>query len=86
MAIKLALEATVFTLVALFAILWFISRFKQKNTCPVCGDACQDKFCCEACELLFYNEEEFSREEEIDMEEEDEELYRDEMKMKSGVL
>ena len=71
MAIKPALEATVFTLVILFAILYFINRIKQKNICPICGDPCQGKFCCEAHELLHYSEEEFSTEDWLDAEEDE---------------
>ena len=86
-SVKLAFQATVITMAFIFGLLWLISRIKQKNTCPICGDPCQGKFCCEACELLHYSEEEFSREEVIDdEEEEDGELYRDEMNMKAGIF
>lgn len=68
MMIKEAAYATVFTLFALFAFLWLVNLFKQKNTCPICGDSCQGDFCCDAHELLHYDEEEFSREEMMDAE------------------
>ena len=85
--IKLAFQATVITMAFIFILAWLISLIKQKNTCPICGDPCQGDFCCEACELLHYSEEEFSREEVIDAdEEEDGELYRDEMNMKAGIF
>ena len=84
---KLAFEATVITMAFIFGLLYLISLIKQKKQCPICGDPCQGDFCCEACELLHYSEEEFSREEVIDDEdEEDDELYRDEMNMKAGIF
>lgn len=87
-AIKLAFQATIITMAFIFILAWLINRIKQKNTCPICGDPCQAKFCCDAHELLFYDEEEFSREESMDAEEEEalaeqEELEREERKCKS---
>jgi len=52
MAIKLALEATIITMLFLGILALLINRIKQKNICPVCGDPRQGKFCCEAHELL----------------------------------
>jgi len=58
-----AIEATVATLATLFALLWFINQFRKKKFCVVCGEPSYDDFCCEAHELLHYDEEEFSRDE-----------------------
>ncbi len=90
MAVKLAFEATVFTLCALGIIFLFINKFKQRNTCPICGDPCRAKFCCEAHELLHFDEEEFSREDWLDAEEdealaEQRELEREERIGKAGI-
>ena len=90
-SVKLAFEATVITMAFIFGLLWLISLIKPKNFCPVCGDPCQGKFCCEAHELLHYSEEEFSREEWLDAEEdealaEQRELEREERKEKSGLF
>jgi hypothetical protein len=71
MAVKLALEFTVITMLFLGIMALLISRIKQKNTCPICGDPCQGKFCCEAHELLHYSEEEFSRDDWLDAEEDE---------------
>jgi len=83
MAFKLALEATVITMLFIFGLALLIRLIKEKNTCPICGDPCRGKFCCEAHELLHYDEEEFSREEWLDAEEdealaEQEEMEREE--------
>lgn len=83
MAFKLAFEATVITMIFIGIMALLISLIKQKNICPICGDSCRGKFCCEAHELLHYSEEEFSREEWLDAEEdealaEQEELEREE--------
>jgi len=90
-SIKLALEATVITMLFIFILAMLMNRIKQRKHCVVCGDPCQGKFCCEACELLHYDEEEFSREEWLDAEEdeallEQEELEREERKEKSGLF
>jgi len=64
-----------------------INLIPSKKFCVVCGDPSIGDFCCEGCENLHYDEEELSREDEIDDEDDkDEELYQEEMKMKSGVL
>jgi len=87
-AVKLAFEFTVITMLFIFGFLWLISRIKQKNTCPICGDPCRGKFCCEAHELLHYDEEELSRDDWLDAEEEEalaeqEELEREERTSKA---
>ena len=82
-SVKLALDATVITMAFIFGLLWLISRIKQKKHCVVCGDSSIGDFCCETCELLHYDEEEFSREEWLGAEEdealaEQEEMEREE--------
>lgn len=72
MAIKLAFEATIITMLFVFAFLWLISLIKQKKFCVVCGDPSISDFCCEAHENLHYDEEELSREEIIEDDEDDE--------------
>lgn len=86
--VELAIEATVATLAVIFAFFWFINQFTKKKNCLICGDPSHDDFCCEAHELLFFDEEELSREESMDVDEgvESRELYREEMKMKSGLF
>ena len=86
--IELAIEATVATLAVIFAFLWFINQFTKKKNCLICGEPSYGDFCCKAHELLFYDEEEFSREEKINTKEEEalaelEELKKEEMKCKS---
>ena len=71
MAIKLALEATIITMIFIGIMALLISLIKQKNICPICGDPCRDKFCCEAHELLHYSEGEFSTEDWLDAEEDE---------------
>ena len=82
-SVKLAFEATIITMIFIFGLLYLISRIKQKNICPICGDPCRGKFCCEAHELLHYDEEELSRDDWLDAEEdealaEQEEIEREE--------
>ena len=71
MAFKLAFQATIITMLFIGIMAMLINRIKQKNTCPVCGDPCQGKFCCEAHELLHYDEEELSRDDWLDAEEDE---------------
>jgi len=86
-AIKLAFEATVITMIFIGIMAMLINLIPSKKFCVVCGDPSIGDFCCEGCENLHYDEEELSREDEIDDEDDkDEELYQEEMKMKSGVL
>ena len=47
-------------------------RFSLAHECAYCGDPCEKEFCCEAHELLFYAEDELTREEDICFDEEDE--------------
>ena len=79
-AIKLALEATIITMIFIGIMAMLINLIKSKKFCVVCGDPSIGDFCCEACENLHYDEEELSREEEIDdgeiLYEEDEEWER----------
>ena len=78
-AIKLALEATVITMIFMGIMAMFINLIKEKKFCVVCGDPSIGDFCCEGCENLHYDEEELSREEEIDDENnEQEEMDRQE--------
>ena len=86
--VKLAFEAAVITMIFIGILAMLINQIKEKGFCVVCGDSSIGDFCCEACELLHYSEEEFSREELMDEEEEEEdgELYRDEMNMKAGIF
>ena len=90
-AFKLAFEATIITMIFLGIMALLINRIKQKNICPICGDPCRGKFCCEAHELLHYDEEELSRDDWLDAEEdeameEQREIEREERKMKSGLF
>ena len=64
-AIKLALEATVITMIFIGIMAMLINLIKSKKFCVVCGDSSIGDFCCEGCENLHYDEEELSREEEI---------------------
>lgn len=87
-AVELAIEATVATLAAIFALFWFINQFRKKKNCLICGEPAHGDFCCETHELLFYDEDEFSREESMDANEEEalaeqRELEREEKKCKS---
>ena len=70
-SVKLAFEATIITMIFIFGLLYLISRIKQKNICPICGDPCRGKFCCEAHEFLHYDEEELNRDEWLDAEEDE---------------
>ena len=65
-AVKLALEATVITMIFIGIIAMLINRIKEKKLCVVCGDPSIGDFCCEGCENLHYDEEELSREEDED--------------------
>lgn len=90
-AIKLALEATVITMIFIGIMALLINLIKPKKFCVVCGDPSIGDFCCEAHELLHYDEEEFSRDEWLDAEEdeallEQRELEREERKEKSGLF
>ena len=90
-SIKLAFEATVITMLFLGILAMLINRIKKKNICPICGDPCRGKFCCEAHEFLRYDEEELSRDDWLDAEEdevlaEQREMEREERKMKSGII
>ena len=62
MAIKLAIEFTVVTLLFIGILAMLINLIKSKKFCVVCGDPSIGDFCCEACENLYNDEEEFSRE------------------------
>ena len=64
-------------------------RFLLECGCAYCGDLCEDEFCCEAHEYLFYGEEELGRDEELEYDEEREELdllIREEMKTRTGEI
>jgi len=75
---KLALVATVITMIFIGIMAMLINRIKSKKFCVVCGDPSISDFCCEAHELLHYDEEELSREEEIDEDDEQEIMEREE--------
>ena len=78
-AIKLAFEATVITMIFIGILAMLINLIKSKKFCVICGDPSISDFCCEAHENLHYDEEELSREEEIDDEDdEQEEMEREE--------
>ena len=90
-AIKLAFEATVITMIFIGILAVLINRIKEKDFCVVCSDPSVGDFCCEAHELLHYDEEEFSRDDWLDAEEEEalaeqRELEREERVSKAGVL
>ena len=69
-AIKLAFEATVITMIFIGILALLINLIKEKSFCVVCGDLSIGDFCCEAHENLHYDEEELSREEDVDDEQE----------------
>ena len=71
--IKLALEATIITMIFIGILAMLINLIKEKSFCVVCGDPSIGDFCCEVCENLYNDEEEFSREEEM----EDGEIYEE---------
>ena len=75
-AFKLALEATVITMIFIGILALLINLIPNKSFCVVCGDPSISDFCCEGCENLHYDEEELSREE--DVEDENDELERQE--------
>ena len=78
-AIKLAFQATIITMIFIGILAMLINLIKPKKFCVVCGDPSISDFCCEGCENLHYDEEELSREEEIDNEDdEQEEMERQE--------
>ena len=70
-AIKLALEATVITVIFLGILAMLINLIPSKKSCVVCGDPSIGDFCCKGCENLHYDEEELSREEDEDDEQEE---------------
>ena len=76
MAFKLALEATVITMIFIGIMALLINLIKEKKFCVVCGDPSIGDFCCEACENLHYDEEELNREDDED--DEQEEIEREE--------
>ena len=94
MAVKLALEATVITMLFIFGLLWLISLIKQKpgkrfqlsGYCLSCSDPIppNEDFCSEGCENDFYNESILDEEDEALSEQE--ELEREERKEKSGLF
>ena len=71
MAIKLAFEATVITMIFIGIMALLINHIKSKKFCVVCGDPSIGDFCCEACENLHYDEEELSRDDWLDAEEDE---------------
>ena len=70
MAVKLAFEATIITMIFIGIMAMLINLIKSKKFCVICGDSSIGDFCCEACENLHYDEEELSREEVIDEDDE----------------
>jgi len=66
MAFELAFDATVITMIFIGILAMLINLIKSKKFCVVCGDPSIGDFCCEACENLHYDEEELSREEDVD--------------------
>ena len=78
MAIKLALEATVITMIFIGIMAMLINLIKDKSFCMVCGDPSIGDFCCEACGNLYNDEEELSRTEVVDEDDEQNELERQE--------
>ena len=81
-AFKLALEATVITMIFIGILVMLINLIKEKKFCVVCGDPSIGDFCCEGCENLHYDEEELSREEDVDEDDEQGEMERQERKSK----
>ena len=77
-AFELAFEATVITMIFIGILAMLINLIKSKKFCVICGDPSIGDFCCESCENLHYDEEELSREEEIDEDDEQEEMEREE--------
>ena len=69
MAIKLAFEATVITMIIIGILALLINLIKEKDFCVVCGDPSIGDFCCEGCENLHYDEAELSRADEDDEQE-----------------
>ena len=79
MAFELALETTVITMIFIGIMAMLINQIKSKKFCVVCGDSSIGNFCCEACENLYNDEEEFSRMEAMgEDDDEQEELERQE--------
>ena len=77
-AIKLAFEATVITMIFIGIMAMLINLIKEKDFCVICGDPSWGDFCCKAHRDLHYDEEELSREEEIDEDDEQGEIEREE--------
>ena len=71
MAYESALVATVITMIFIGIMAMLINLIKEKSFCVVCGKSSIGDFCCEAHENLHYNEEELSREEEIEDEDDE---------------
>ena len=82
-AIKLAFDATVITMIFIGILAMLINLIKSKKVWVVCGDRYRSDLCCEAHENLHYDEEELSREEEIDEDDEQKEMEREERKSKA---
>ena len=87
MTFELAFDATVITMIFIGILAMLINLIKSKKFCVVCGDPSIGDFCCEACENLYNDEEEFSREAIVDADEqgEVETMMRAEKKMKAGI-
>ena len=68
-SIKLAFDATVITMIFIGILAMLINLIKSKKFCVVCGDPSIGDLCCEACENLYNDEEEFSREAIVDADE-----------------
>ena len=77
-AVKLALEATVITMIFLGILAMLINLIPSKKFCVVCGDPSIGDLCCEACENLHYDEEELNQEVDVGEDDEQEELERQE--------
>jgi len=61
LAVELAFDATVITMIFIGIMAMLINLIKSKKFCVVCGDPSIGDFCCEGCENLHFSEEEFSR-------------------------
>jgi len=94
-AVKLALEATVITMLFIFILALLMNRIKQKpgkrfhikNYCLTCCEPVpSDKeFCSDGCENDFYDESHLEREEDEALAEQ-RELEREERNMKAGIF
>ena len=78
MAFELVFDATLITIIFIGILAMLINLIKSKKFCVVCGDPSITDFCCESCENLHYDEEELSREEEIEEDDEQGEIDRQE--------